>query len=120
LPPGLSKESRDLINHVLVPDPDLRYNIKHIKQHKWFREAYQPAKSISLGLRVGIDRPRLYKNLLKEMHSYFGMDEKLVRHCLEANNHNSFTACYHLLIKKKRLCGEDINEYDIENELSIH
>jgi len=30
-PPNLSKESRDLINHILVPDPDLRYGLKQIK-----------------------------------------------------------------------------------------
>jgi hypothetical protein len=109
----LSKESKDLINHVLVPDPDLRFSLKHIKQHKWFREYFIPEKPIPLGLRVGIDRARIFKYLLKEMKDYFGMDDKLVRHCIEANSHNNLTACYHLLIKKKRLLGEDLNEYEL-------
>ena len=47
------------------------------------------------------------------MRDYYNMDDKLVRHCIEANNHNNLTACYSLLIKKKRLIGEDLNEYEL-------
>jgi serine/threonine protein kinase len=54
---NISRESRDLINHILVPDPDLRYGIKQIKQHKWFINAYQPSVPISPGLRIGLDKP---------------------------------------------------------------
>ena len=72
-----------------------------------------PEKPISLGLRVGIDHARIFKNLLKEMKDYYSMDDKLVRHCIEANNHNNLTACYSLLIKKKRLIGEELNEYEL-------
>ena len=52
---------------MLVPDPDLRYSLKQIKQHKWFRDFYVPTKPISLGLRVGIDHARIFKPLLAEM-----------------------------------------------------
>lgn len=31
LPSHLSKDAKDLINHILVPDPDLRFGIKQIK-----------------------------------------------------------------------------------------
>lgn len=36
------------------------------------------------------------------------IDERHAKHCLEANRHNSITAHYFLLIKKKILLGEDI------------
>ena len=56
LPHSLSKDVKDLILHILVPDPDLRYGIKQIKQHKWF-SIYKPAVEISRGIRIGLDEP---------------------------------------------------------------
>jgi hypothetical protein len=50
----LSKDVKDLILHILVPDPDLRFGIKQIKQHKWF-SIYRPKEEISKGIRIGID-----------------------------------------------------------------
>ncbi len=52
------------------------------------------------------------------MKEQYKLDDKLSRQCIEANNHNNLTACYHLLIKKKKLQGEDLNEYDICTALS--
>ena len=28
IPPDISKDAKDLLTHILVPDPDLRYGIK--------------------------------------------------------------------------------------------
>lgn len=58
---------------------------------------------------MGIDRPKIYSELLKEMKQHFGLDAKMTRHCIEANNHNNLTAFYHLLIKQKRLEGYEFN-----------
>lgn len=49
MPNYLSKEVKDLILHILVPDPDLRFGIKQIKQHKWFN-IYNPIADISKGI----------------------------------------------------------------------
>jgi hypothetical protein len=89
----------------LVPDPDLRYGLKQIKQHKWFKDTFQPEEPISRGLRVGIDRPKLFPELLREMKEYYGLDSRLTRHCIEANIRNNLTSFYNLLFKKKRLEG---------------
>jgi hypothetical protein len=49
-----------------VPDPDLRFGIKQIKQHKWFN-IFKPLKEISKGIKIGEDEPTLYPKLLELM-----------------------------------------------------
>lgn len=100
---------KDLINHVLVPDPDLRFGIKQIKQHKWFN-IYKPPQDISKGVRIGVDKPLLYPKLLKEMKERNGINGRYIKQCIEANWHNSVTAHYYLLMKQKILIGEKLDE----------
>jgi hypothetical protein len=38
------------------------------------------------------------------------VDEKVARHCVEANRHSSLSAFYYLLLKKKTLEGMLIDE----------
>jgi hypothetical protein len=54
---------------------------------------------------VGIDRPKLFPELLREMKEFYGLDSRLTRHCIEANIRNNLTSFYNLLLKKKRLEG---------------
>lgn len=81
MPQFLSKESKDLILHVLVPDPDLRYGIKQIKQHKWFN-IYKPIKELDKGIKVGIDEQAIYHNVLKQMNEKSGINDRYVRQCI--------------------------------------
>ena len=104
--PGVSREARDLLAHILVPDPDLRYGIKQIKQHKWYRDTYQPTVEISKGLKIGQDMPRAIPYILRVLKEEYQVDERLVRQCVEANRHNRHSAFYYLLYKKKLLEGE--------------
>ena len=78
LPNFLSKDVKDLIFHVLVPDPELRFGIKEIKQHKWY-STFRPAIEISKGIRIGVDEPNLHNALLKEMKERTGVPERHVR-----------------------------------------
>jgi serine/threonine protein kinase len=73
----LSKDLRDIILHILVPDPDLRFGIKQIKQHKWFN-IYLPVVPISKGVRVGIDNIHVHSKIVKEMKEKSGINEKYV------------------------------------------
>ena len=73
----MSKEARDLILHVLVPDPDLRYGIKQIKQHKWFN-IYKSNNEQPKGIRVGIDEQPIYDKLLQEMQEKHGINSRYV------------------------------------------
>jgi serine/threonine protein kinase len=57
---------KDLILHMLEPDPDVRYGIKQIKQHKWF-STYTPPIEISKGICIGVDEQVLHPTLLAEM-----------------------------------------------------
>jgi hypothetical protein len=49
-----------------VPEPDLRFGIKEIKQHKWFN-IYQPSLEISKGVRIGMEDPTLNAKVLLEI-----------------------------------------------------
>ena len=53
-PEFISADAKDLIHCVLTKDPELRYRIKHIKQHRWFA-LHQPI-CLSRGIFVGYDR----------------------------------------------------------------
>lgn len=121
LPHFLSKEVKDLINHVLVPDPDLRFGIKQIKQHKWFN-IYTPKKDISKGVRIGVDEPILFPKLLKEMKDKCDISERFVKQCIQANRHNAITSHYYLLMKAKILNGESLDDNgspDGKNEIDF-
>ncbi|CDW81651.1 carbon catabolite derepressing protein [Stylonychia lemnae] len=115
LPSFLSKEVKDLILQILVPDPDLRFGIKQIKQHKWFN-IYKPPKEISKGIKVGIDDQKIYPSLLKEMMQQSGTNERYTRQCIEANRHNAATAHYYLLLKMKQLDGKLLDDDNQEDE----
>ena len=95
--------------HILVPDPELRFGIKQIKQHKWF-SIYKPPHEPPKGIRVGIDAQKLYPRVMQEMMAKSGVKERYTRQCLEANRHNEATAYYYLLLKTKQLDGEDLED----------
>lgn len=97
---------KDLISNILVPDPDLRYSLKQVKQHRWFG-IYSPSTPISSGIRVGIDKVVVYDKLLTEMKENFQLNEKYIEQCLQANRHNQVTAHYFLLLKDKIQKGEE-------------
>ena len=62
----------------MVPDPDLRFGIKQIKQHKWFN-IYKSPKEISKGIKIGEDEPTLYPKLLEIMQTNSGISDRYVK-----------------------------------------
>jgi hypothetical protein len=64
--------------HVLVPDPDLRFGIKQIKQHKWFN-VYTPKKEISRGVRIGIDDTILIQKVVRQMREFHNVEERFIK-----------------------------------------
>ena len=53
-PDFITSDALDLISCILTKDPNLRYRIKHIKQHRWFN-MHQPS-CVSRGILVGYDK----------------------------------------------------------------
>ena len=105
-PDFISNDALDLISCILTKDPNLRYRIKHIKQHRWFN-LHQPL-CLERGILVGYDKiphDPVLLDLLEELSRSDLRDEKLrinfdrayILRCLEANKHTYETTCYYLL-----------------------
>ena len=102
---------RNLIDNVLVPDPELRYGLKQITSNAWFKNCNLPPDDIStLGREIGVDPVSIFTNVIGEMKTCPAVvvDGNYVRHCLHANRYNAVTAHYYLLIKKKIILGESL------------
>lgn len=117
LPNWLSDDLRDLIGNILCVDPDNRYNINQILNHKWCRSVGQVR--VPQGLVVGFHRMPIDNSILAQL-SGFGFDLDYAAKCIDANKHNHITTAYYLLLKKLLKEGgsskADINSPDFDYE----
>ena len=99
-----------------MPDPELRYGLKQVMSNSWFKKTYQPPESLPLGIEVGIDQIKIFENVIKDMEptEELPIDHRHVRLCLTAHVHNPVTAYYYLLLKKKIIQGEPLDDLDQE------
>ena len=64
----LSQEVQSLIQHILVPDPELRYGLKQVTSNAWYKKTYQAVNNKhSDGIEVGIDEIKIFQNVINEM-----------------------------------------------------
>lgn len=118
VPDFISSDVKDLILKVLVTDPEKRYSIEDIKNHKWF--SLSTPLYISEGIMIGqchilaqdlisklSSPPGKSKSkklkitqgeVLKKMKKY-GFDLSYLEKWLDANMHNYTTTTYYLLLK---------------------
>jgi 5'-AMP-activated protein kinase, catalytic alpha subunit len=101
-----------LVEHILVPDPELRYGLRQIISNSWFKTKYVPAEAIGKGVQVGYDDQQIFLNVLTEMQENKDnkIDRSYVKKCLQANRHNALTAFYYLALKKKIILGETLED----------
>jgi 5'-AMP-activated protein kinase catalytic alpha subunit len=78
-------------------DPDHRYRIEDIKQHKWWK--LSPEVQCSSGLIVGFHKMPIDFTILEKLKE-LKFDIDLTQKCIEANRHNNSTTTYYLLLKK--------------------
>jgi serine/threonine protein kinase len=104
----LSQEVMSLIEHILVPDPELRYGLRQITSNSWFKQKYK--QPISTGVRVGYDDFLVSVKVLQEMagNKLNQIDQSYVKKCLQANQHNALTAYYYLTMKRRVILGEPL------------
>lgn len=57
----------NLVQNILVPDPELRYGLRQITSNSWYKKTYKPADDIAEGIEVGIDDVKIFKNVLDDM-----------------------------------------------------
>lgn len=112
LPSHLSPGALDFLSHIMVPDPDLRYGLKQLKQHRWFNIYSQQSERGLIcgipkdGLKIGFDELPISDQVLSEMESKDSIPAVYTRQCLLANKLNSVTAHYYLQLKKFNFSNE--------------
>ena len=109
-PKYISDSAKDLIEKVLKTNPDERYSIEDIRAHEWFNQVSQ---SISPGILVGYQNIMVDKMILNKLQE-FNVDVEHTRKCIEANNHNSLTTGYYLLLKKYVKDGGKVHEETVK------
>ena len=117
----LSQEIQSLIKNILVPDPELRYGLKQVMSNTWFKKTYQSPEKLSDGIEVGIDQIKIFDNVIREMHSTeeIKVNFSHVKLCLQAHIHSPVTAYYYLLLKKKVIQGEPLDDIEDVNQNQV-
>lgn len=100
VPDFISDNVKDLIVKILDIDPDSRYSINQIKNHKWFKLSLP--MYISEGLIVGYNRIPIHNEILVMMEKQ-GFELTYIEKWLDANKHNHTTTTYYLYLKKAKL-----------------
>jgi len=112
IPYFMSSECENLIRKMLVLDPKKRLTIGQISEHPWMTAADRDVREDPL---VAADRMRLMSSshpadcpyndqILRLMHS-LKIDENKTIQSLRSNAFDNFTAIYHLLVDRWRLCS---------------
>ena len=112
IPNYLSKEAKDLLNHILIINPKERYNIKQIENHPWFN-LIKP--HLVPGINIEEDIIPVDDKILEQVKNY-GFDPVECKELLLKNKFCSLTTIYYLCLKKYvRENGKSIS--DLESDL---
>ena len=112
IPNYLSKDAKDLLNHILIINPKERYNIKQIQSHPWFN-LIKP--HMVPGINLEEDIIPVDDKILEKVKNY-GFDPLECKELLLKNKFCSLTTIYYLCLKKHvRENGKSIS--DLESDL---
>lgn len=80
----LSNEVKNLVQNILVPDPQMRYGLRQIMSNTWFKNKYTGNATVGCGTKVGMDTEPCHANVLKEMEEdpYNVIDIAYVKKCV--------------------------------------
>lgn len=102
-PQVLSERALDLIQRILVVDPEQRIDLAGIMRHPWYREAspdpVPPPHPVEPQTRIDFAVVRTMVQTMREW------DVGKIVKALSGNRHNSMSATYYLLCDKKQRLG---------------
>ena len=91
----LSNEAKNLVNKILVVNPNYRASISDIKNDPWFKKDYQPI----YGLFLPIQEIPIDNLIVEEMEKNGFKKEEIIKN-VKNNRHNEITTFYYLLVNK--------------------
>ena len=102
IPNHVSEKAKDLINKILVTDPDKRLTISQIKKHPWFNLYNNDNKNkISEGLDLSKYIIPIDEEIVKIISKKFNINEEEIRIAILSNKHNDVSTLYYLFLNKK-------------------
>ena len=110
-PSFLSSDAIDFLKWILNVDPEKRYSIDKIREHRWYKQNEDVHYS---GIVVGSDQIPVHEKLLDQLID-LGYDGEYSLKWIEANKHNNITATYNLLLKKSTIVLNKIYRYKRRN-----
>ena len=113
IPETVSPQARELISGMLATDPRKRFSIAQIKAGAWYMLVSQ---RIEEGIIVGYQKIPVDRRVIDKLREY-NIDVEAAVKAVEGCKHNSLTAAYYLVEKRKRENSEGIqreNEREVE------
>ena len=100
-PKEMSNKLKDLLKHMMDPNPKKRYDLNKIMKHPWFKPYNEKLVGGCPPLKMIIPTD----NRILEMMQKFGFDKNKVELDLKNNRYNNSTGLYKLLVKKANMLG---------------
>ena len=117
IPKHVSDQARDLLNNILVTDPQKRFTINQIKNHPWFSLYNNKGKlMVNEGLNLFKYIIPIDEDVVSSMNSQFGINEQKIRISILSNKHNGISTIYYLLLQKK-IANKKKSVADIKSDL---
>jgi 5'-AMP-activated protein kinase catalytic alpha subunit len=102
IPKHVSEQARDLLNNILVTDPQKRFTINQIKNHPWFSLYNIKGKlMVNEGLNLFKYIIPIDEDVVSSMSSKFDINEQKIRISILSNKHDGISTIYYLLLQKK-------------------
>ena len=111
-PKYFSKNVKDLINKILVVNPQKRISLKEIKKHPWVVNYLEKNKKFenifkNIGLNIGKYIIPIDEDIVDEINKKYNVDKEDIRKYIIYNIINDKSTLYYLMLNKK--CKEGIN-----------
>ena len=104
IPNHVSDKAKDLLNKILVTNPQKRLNISQIKNHPWF-QLYNTQGNIKINISEGLDLAKyiipIDEEIVKIISKKYNINEEEIRISILKNKHNDISTIYYLFLNKK-------------------
>ena len=101
-PKEMSNKLKDLLRHMMEPNPKKRYDLNKIMKHPWFKPYNDKLIGGCNYLKMSFP---VDNRILDMMQQKFGFDKNKIELDLKNNKYNKGTGLYKLLVKKANILG---------------
>ena len=100
-PSEMSNKLKDLLRHMMEPNPKKRYDLNKIMKHPWFKPYNQKLIGGCNFTKMIVPVDNKILNIINK----FGFDKEKVEKDIKNNKYNKGTGLYKLLVKKANILG---------------